>query len=124
MTDWDELIDDVEYYTREVCNAQKWGMKSNVRKTLAECETTLRAAIAELERQNAILVEDKYNLKAEIEQVTATLTAQLAEANADAERLAKELHDWLVFAEANDQIYAARSGMNAMLHHLKRKEGK
>ncbi len=53
-----------------------------------------------------------------------SLKAALAEANKDADRLAKELQDWIVFAEANDQIYAARSGMNAMLHHLKRKESK
>ncbi len=61
---------------------------------------------------------------AEMEAERDSLAAALAEANKDADRLAKELQDWIVFAEANDQIYAARSGMNAMLHHLKRKEGK
>ena len=84
-----------------------------------------RADKAEQERDNLKTVlhcnqDADYDKQLQIE----TLKSQLAEAEADADRLAKELQDWIVFAEANDQIYAARSGMNAMLHHLKRKEGK
>jgi predicted nucleic acid-binding Zn-ribbon protein len=99
----------------------------NVRNTLVEDRTALRGVITQLEQEldnlKTVLHGNQdadYDKQLQIE----TLKAQLAEAEADADRLAKELHDWLVFAEANDQIYAARSGMNAMLHHQKRKEVK
>ena len=110
MTDWNELIDNA------MC-----GFPSE------EHYTALLSAILEVEKERDALKtvlhgnqDADYDKQLQIE----TLKAQLAEAEADADRLAKELQDWIVFAEANDQIYAARSGMNAMLHHQKRKEGK
>ena len=81
---------------------------------------SLAAALAEA-KENFNLCMEQYDIQQER---ACNAEARLAEAEADADRLAKELQDWLVFAEANDQIYAARSGMNAMLHHQKRKEGK
>lgn len=121
MTDWDELIETFAYWTH-------WKpAKPQAIDEADKARATLRAAIAELEQERDNLKtvlhgnqDADYDKQLQIE----TLKAQLAEAEADADRLAKELHDWLVFAEANDQINAARSGMNAMLHHQIRKEGK
>ena len=128
MTNFDELIDEVEYYTREVANNTEWGMSTTgVKQCLSDARTALLSAILEVEteRDNLKTVlhgnqDADYDKQLQIE----TLKVKLADAEADADRLAKELQDWIVFAEANDQIYAARSGMDAMLHHLKRKEGK
>ena len=123
MTDWDRsialLVDAV------VDNTLAGTFQSA--ETEHTCRTALRSAIAQLEQERDNLKtvlhgnqDADYDKQLQIE----TLKSQLAEAEADADRLAKELQDWIVFAEANDQIYAARSGMNAMLHHQKRKEGK
>lgn len=77
MTDtWDELIDEVIAEYRHGCN---------------NARSALRAAIDAAERQCAILTEDKWNMKSEIEVYqarVAALEAQLAEAREDAERLA------------------------------------
>ncbi|MDD3958556.1 MAG: hypothetical protein PHO96_06675 [Candidatus Izemoplasmatales bacterium] len=127
MTDWDELIDEVENWhgkQYDLVTAQEAGL---IRENLSNARTALLSAILEVEteRDNLKTVlhgnqDADYDKQLQIE----TLKSQLAEAEADADRLAKELYDWLVFTEANDQIYAARSIMNAMLHHQKRKEGK
>jgi chromosome segregation ATPase len=47
MSDFDELIENVEYYTREVANNTEWGMNTNeVKRLLAEARRALTDAIS------------------------------------------------------------------------------
>ena len=121
------IIDITDLGVQRLPVDKRWGTAFAIALEADKARAALRAAITELEQERDNLKtvlhgnqDADYDKQLQIE----TLKSQLAEADADADRLAKELYDWLVFAEANDQIYAARSGMNAMLHHQKRKEGK
>jgi len=92
MTNFDELIDEVEYYTREVANNTEWGMSTTgVKQCLSDARTALLSAILEVEteRDNLKTVlhgnqDADYDKQLQIE----TLKSQLAEAEADADRLA------------------------------------
>lgn len=131
MTDWDELIDDV------VCEAKNWFYDDA---PLNEAVSALRAAIDAVvqERDNLKTVlhgnqDADYDKQLQIE----TLKAQLAEAEADADRLASRWVvlgqnccsfcgkpvKWSMIIDAECPI-ADHAPDCPILHHQKRKEGK